>query len=258
MSGDPASSDDKELLGQIDELKARMDRLMKGGTSTSNSALLTDEVKSQAAEPADASPPPLDSSSERTRVRDLLRPDDDEAIEAYPASKGVIPFPETPQSAAEPAEHAPVHSAEPEPSPDLPVDPETAPPIAINVGDDTNEPRSPVESFDQLGDAIQQELARDASVPPLEGRKGPGLASRFGPAEESKSVDTPDTAETQVEDPEIVEESVDAVKDEPTVRLKNLEPKQATRPNVGLVAAIWVGTAIASGAIATLHFTGVI
>jgi len=258
MPGDPASSDDKELISQIDELKARMDRLMKGGTSTSNSALLTDEVKPQTSERADVSPAPVDFAAERTRVRDLLRPEDDEAIEAYSASKGVIPFPDTPPPAAEPAQQAPVHPAEPDPSPDRRVDPDSSRPIAINVGDDANEPRSPVASFGQLGDAIQQELARDASVPPLEGRKGPGLASRFGPVEESKAADIPDTAETDADDPEIVKESVDTVEDEPTARLENPEPKQVDRPNVGLVAAIWVGTAIASGAIAALHFTGLI
>ena len=30
MSGDPANTNDDELLNQIDELKARMDQLMRG------------------------------------------------------------------------------------------------------------------------------------------------------------------------------------------------------------------------------------
>ena len=42
MPEDSARNNDDELLSQIDELKARMDRLMQGGTATSNSALLTD------------------------------------------------------------------------------------------------------------------------------------------------------------------------------------------------------------------------
>ena len=52
MPGDPASRNDDELLSQIDELKARMDRLMRGGTSTSNSALLTDAARAQQTEAA--------------------------------------------------------------------------------------------------------------------------------------------------------------------------------------------------------------
>ena len=72
MPGDAASRDDDELLSQIDELKARMDRLMSGGSSTSKSALLTDEPE--------ATPPPP-PEPDRTRVRDLMDSVDTELIE---------------------------------------------------------------------------------------------------------------------------------------------------------------------------------
>ena len=82
MSGDPTNRNDDELLSQIDELKARMDRLMSGGTSTSNSALLTDEVK-----PESGAPRPglvdqaVDPAPTRTRVRDLIGPAESEVVE---------------------------------------------------------------------------------------------------------------------------------------------------------------------------------
>ncbi|MDJ0925253.1 MAG: hypothetical protein QNJ77_11880 [Acidimicrobiia bacterium] len=267
MPGDPPSRNEDELLSQIDELKARMDRLMKGGTSTSNSALLTDKpvAKPPTAPPASqppAAPPPAPN---RTRVRDLLGPEETEVIETYPGRKEAVPFPEgdTADTAAveqPPAEES-AAAVEPQPEVEPPVAESPAPTDApvIHVEEDTKEPRPQVASFDDLGSAIQKELAKDGSVPPAEDKKGPDLASRFGPVEETVAADT-DTEEAD-DEPEVpeVEDAEEVVEEEPEFvpvdRGDRYRPRRSAR---GKVAAIWAVTAIASGAIATLHFIGVI
>lgn len=252
MSSDPDSKNEEELLSQIDELKARMDRLMSGGTSTSNSALLTDKPEAKAPAEPPVAPPP---GPNRTTVRDLIDNEDTEIIESYPGPKQVVPFP----NGATEEEAVP-------PTPPEPEQGETARPVGgsvIPMEDDSKEVRPRVSSFDDLGDAIQQELARDTSVPPPEIKKGPDLASRFGPPEEPASdVDE----ELPVEEDLVVEEELD---EEPEAELEAEveaeveaveEPEEyyERRGNMGKVAAVWAITAIASGAIAALHFAGII
>ena len=341
MAGDPANGNDENLLNQIDELKARMDRLMRGGTSTSNSALLTDEIDQEAADEA-AETPPADEP-QRTRVRDLIGDDDSEVVEAYPGPKEVVPFPvadddpedspaepaadeapgvdESDDESAEPAEPEdtpepedtaePKDTAEPEdtvepsepedtvePSePEDNVEPSEPEPAAaadfemsedaadegepetsggsdadadeqrsdpaggslISVGGDGPEQRPQVRSFDDLGSAIHNELARDESVPPPTQKKGPGLASRFGPADEPVAPVT-EAGEDSASEDEHGDEGEDAVADEPVTPTPAVTAAEPTgrRSRLGLVVAIWVIVAIASGAIATLHFTGLI
>ncbi len=259
MSSDPDSRNEEELLSQIDELKARMDRLMSGGTSTSNSALLTDKPEAKASAEAPVAPPP---GPNRTTVRDLIGTEDTEVIETYPGRKEAVPFPDD--------------AKQDEALPPPPPEPESAEPAhpvggsVIPLEDDSKEVRPRVSSFDDLGDAIQQELAKDTSVPPPEVKKGPDLASRFGPPEESAPQDVDE--ELPVEDEVVVEEELD---DEPEVEVEveaeveseveaeveaidEPEGAVAGRGNMGKVAAIWAITAIASGAIAALHFAGII
>lgn len=245
MSSDPDAGNNEELLSQIDDLKARMDRLMSGGTSTSNSALLTDKPEAEATDEASVAPPPGPS---RTRVRDLIEGGDTEVIESYPGPKEVVPFPEDEAQEGQPV-------AEPEP-----VD--RAGPVGgsvVPMEEDRTEARPRVSSFDDLGSAIEQELARDDSVPPPDAKRGPDLASRFGPPDEvepasgaqESPVAEPETLEEEDEDePEAdVEAEVEAIESDAPV---------PTRGNLGKVAAIWVITAVASGAIAALHFAGII
>lgn len=249
MPGDPTSRNDDELLSQIDELKARMDRLMRGGSSTSNSALLTDAAKTRQADGI-AEPTPPEIVDERTRVRDLIQPEDTEVIEVYPGPKEVVPFPEV-QDTIETVE-----------APDTPAEAERAQPVGgslINVPDQPTEQRAPVASFDQLGDAIQQELARDESVPPVDAKKGPDLASRFGPDADSVAVEV--RPEAELEEPDVSEEPEEIAEEyyeDSEPEFDDVEGDVPGRPTRGLVGAIWVLTALASGAIAALHFTGVI
>ncbi len=240
MAGDSDSRNEDELLNQIDELKARMDRLMSGGTSTSNSALLTEKTEPKA-EPArnEPQPPP------RTRVRDLIGPQDSEVIEGLGGKKEVVSFPDSGPTPERPDAKPPTSRPEP---------PDRSEPrggSVISVEEDSREARPRVSSFDDIGSAVQEELARDNDVPPAEAKKGPDLASRFGPADE-------DLADRPQEDEEAEPEAVvdDVEEDEET----DDEYIEATDPrsNMGKVAAIWAFTVITSGAIAALHFTGII
>jgi len=256
MAGDPASGNDDELLSQIDELKARMDRLMSGGTSTSNSALLTDDLKSKSkAGSQELVDRPADPAPNRTRVRDLIGPEDVEIVETYPVPKGAVSFPDDRSDESVPDVVVP----DPEPSPAPQTRPTRSAPIGgsvVNVEEDAQEPRPRLATFDDLGSAIQEELAKDGSVPPVDVKKGPDLASRFGSGGDGKSVVKSDQPEEEAlvdvadEDNDLVEEE-DFEADEPIVA-------ESRRGSAGMVAAIWIFTAVASGAIATLHFAGIL
>ncbi len=247
MSGDADDRKDDDLLSQIDELKARMDRLMSGGTSTSNSALLTDAPRASArvveAQPASQPPPP------RTRVGDLLGNSGADSADGGPKREAVA-FPEDSGSGTQrrPADRPDDRP----PSTPPPSKPSSSDGSLIAVDDNRDEPRPKVESFDDLGSAVEQELARDTSVPPAAARKGPDLASRFGPVDEPverpKPVEEASTAAVEDTEPEDVE-VIDELDDE-------FEP--AGRRRIGTVVAIWVVTAVASGGLAVLHFAGVI
>lgn len=260
MPGDPASGNDDELLSQIDELKARMDRLMQGGTSTSNSALLTDEQRPKTSEaPKAAQPAPVDPPVPpgRSRVGDLIKSEDSEIVEVYPGPEAVVPFP-TDQVPERPAVSKPTPVA---PKPKAPANPKPAVDGSlISVDGASPQPRPQASTFDELGNAIQQELANDSSVPP---KKGPDLASRFGSADEAPAAEPsrapkPDPEEI-AEEPIAQEELVAEVEHEEEPEEEVYEDAGPSRRSpVGLVAAIWVVTTLASGAIATLHFTGVI
>jgi hypothetical protein len=121
--------------------------------------------------------------------------------------------------------------------------------------EDQKEPRPKVSSFDDLGSAIEQELAKDDSVPPPEIRKGPDLASRFGPPDEVKPA--PAAQETPVEESTDLNEEDGEEPEAPAEAIESDAPDK-TRGNMGKVAAIWVITAAASGAIAALHLAGII
>ena len=237
MAGDSAGRNEDELLDQIDELKARMDRLMSGGTSTSNSALLTEKTEPKA-EPArnEPQPPP------RTRVRDLIGPQDSEVIESLGGKKEVVSFPDSGPTPERPDAKPPASRPEPQDRP------EPRGGSVISVEEDSREARPRVSSFDDIGSAVQEELARESDVPPVEAKKGPDLASRFGPAED----DPVDPPEDEPE-PEAVVDDVEEEEDEDEY-YEDSDP----RSNMGKVAAIWAFTAITSGAIAALHFTGII
>lgn len=266
MSGDPASNNDDELLSQIDELKARMDRLMRGGTSTSNSALLTESEKAKAAESDRASKDEPAAPPVRSRVRDLIEPYDTEVVEVYPRSKEVVPFP----SDMNPVSPAPQPSSPPKAAPPKP---ESRPPVRpskpavegslISLDESVSEPRPQASTFDELGNAVQQELAKDSSVPPG-AKKGPDLASRFGSVGDSSDSERPPASEPKTLEPVIAD---DADQDEELEEYDEPDDDAADVPSHaadtsrnpgGLVAAIWVFTALVSGAIATLHFTGAI
>jgi len=243
MTGDSASSKDEELLSQIDELKARMDRLMQGGTSTSNSSLLTSPPQ-QAASTVETRPP-AESPPARTRVRDLISPDERESIPDLAAKEEIVAFPEADDS--EPA--APAAATARPMSPPPPSKPPVVRGSLVPTGEDRQvDPRPRVTSFEDLGSAIEEDLARDSSVPPPTERKGPDLASRFGAAEEPVAVEPAPVVETgpAVEDDEGVLDEI----------VEFEEPRE--RSHVGAVVAIWVFTAVTSGTIATLHFSGII
>ncbi len=255
MPGDAARSDDDDLLSQIDELKARMDRLMQGGTSTSNSALLTDPPKATPPSVVESQPTPTPPPP-RTRVRDLIGPKEEDEAGSFPPQREIVSFPNDADSAEErrpvdrPAEERPASP----PPPSKPKQPSVEGSL-ISVDEGREQGRPKVESFDDLGSAVEEELARDASVPPASARRGPDLASRFGP------VDEPEDAAT------VVEEEVDEVEDHEDEEVYEDydevdeyedEPVYEERSHVGAVVAIWAFTAVTSGAIATLHFAGII
>ena len=261
MSGDPANRNDDELLSQIDELKARMDRLMSGGTSTSNSALLTDDLKSKSKAGAqELVDRPADPAPNRTRVRDLIGPEDVEVVETYPTPKDAVSFPDDQRS-----DPAPAVTADPKPEPE--PAPETRPtrsaPIGgsvIGVEGNGLEPRPHVATFDDLGSAIQEELAKDTSVPPVDVKKGPDLASRFGPVDGGEQIangDSPEEADVAdvVDDDD---DDDDDFIDEDEFDEEEVLVGASRRGSAGMVAAVWIAAAVASGAIATLHFTGII
>lgn len=252
MSGDATNSNDDELLSQIDELKARMDRLMRGGTSTSNSALLTDSPRGAGSPVAEgrtapAPPPP------RSRVRDLIGPDDSLPPQQAPEPRTGVPFPE--EEASDESRPADKPTDErPSSAPSSKPKPAATGGSLISVDDDREKPRPQVSSFDELGTALESELERDTSVPPAAERKGPDLASRFVAAvetvveePETEVVEEPDDEVEVDHEPEQLEEPVGL--DEP--------PKTGRRP-VGAVVSIWVFTGVASGTLAALHFSGII
>lgn len=264
----PTDRSDDELLSQIDELKARMDRLMSGGTSTSNSAVLTDQGRAQAAEarrPTPPAPPPA-----RTTVKDLVPPEDREVLEAYPKPSRPVPFPD---ARGEDREADRIVAAPQEPpraeSPSRP-EPDQAPPAparggsVVEVEEQAATGRPQAATFDDLGNVIKEELARDETVPPEEPKRGPGLASRFGGEDEyapPEEVGPPVPDDLQDDDVPAIEPTDEdeaelaEPEDEPTgPRVSHRRERSRT----GTIAAIWVGNAVASGAIATLHFTGVI
>lgn len=267
MSGDPASKNDDELLSQIDELKARMDRLMRGGSSTSNSALLTESDKAKAAESDRVSKDETAAPPVRTRVRDLIESEDTEVVEVYPRSKEVVPFP----ADMNPVSPTPKPSTPPKAAPPKP---ESRPPVRsskpavegslISLDESVSESRPQATTFDELGNAVQQELAKDSSVPPG-AKKGPDLASRFGSVgdgsdSERQPVSEPKTVEPVIADDADQDEAAEVYDYEPDDDAAAVPAYAAdTRRNPGgLVVAIWVFTALVSGAIATLHFTGAI
>jgi hypothetical protein len=254
MPGDPSGRNDEELLSQLDDLRARMDRLMKGGTSTSNSALLTDPPKdaAQTVKPQPSPEPP----PERTRVRDLIGPTDHEVVEAYSGGEDAVAFPdERPDDkdsqGSRPQEERPVNKPR-----SATVDGSL---ISVN-GTLRREPRRQVKSFDDIGSALEEELARDASVPPVESRKGPDLASRFGTADEP--VPTVGEVEQENVEAELPEEpDEDLVEVEVEVEDEDEEglvlPALA-RSRRGALVAIWGFTGVTGGTIAILHFAGVL
>jgi hypothetical protein len=251
MSGDSAGKNDDELLSQIDELKARMDRLMRGGSSTSNSALLTDSERPKPEEPKQPEP----EAETRTKVRDLIDVEDTELVEVYPGPKEVVPFPvgeesspkdRRPQPSAPPA--APVQEPPAKPRP------ATVGGSVISLDDGLPGSRPQVESFDDLGSAVQHEIEKDDSVPPAEAKKGLDLANRFGPVDEQTAVKTPPQPTPQ-EELDASEDDV-VVDDEPEAT--EVTPVSSDRNATGLVAAIWASTAVVSGLIAVLHFAGAI
>ena len=255
MPGDVAPGNDDELLGQIDELKARMDRLMKGGTATSNSALLTDAPSQSAPHTVDpqptATPPPP-----RTPVRDLIGSEEKEVFEGFPVHRDPVPFPEdeSPVGEGRPADR-PAEDRPMSPPPPGKPKPTAVEGSLIAVDDVRSEPRRQVSSFDDLGSAIEEELARDSSVPPPSLKKGPDLASRFGSVEEAAESESVVVPEPQPE----AEDDADEVEDDLEVEEEVQElVSAAPRSHMGALVAIWVFTAVTSGTIATLHFTGII
>jgi hypothetical protein len=251
MPDDASGSNEEELASQIDELRARMDRLMTGGTSTSNSALVTDSPKQTSqtviARPASAPPP------ERSRVRDLIGPSDRELLEGYADAEEVVAFPDDDGTEKASPESRP---AEDRPSPPAPNDRPRAVAVdgsLISVGKGRDDaPRPRVTSFDDLGSAVAEELARDSSVPPVEPKKGPGLASRFGRADEPvASVAEP--MREPAADEDAAEPEVAAI-----LAVDESEASPAAPSRRSALVAIWGFAAVTSGTIAVLHMTGLI
>jgi len=247
MPGDSGNRNEDELLSQIDELKARMDRLMSGGSSTSNSALLTDKPEAKPPTPPPVAPPPAPN---RTRVRDLIDAEETETIEVYSGPDEAVPFLDKQDSPVDGSIRAE------EPSVERPAAKSGS---VISVEAEATEERPQVATFDDLGSAIQQELARDDSIPPAELKKGPDLASRFGPVEGS-AVEPKEEAvdEDEVSDRPDVEDETEVVAEQPEDDFEVSPDIVVRNRSLGKVAAIWAVTAVASGAIATLHFAGII
>jgi hypothetical protein len=252
MPDDPSGRNEEELLSQIDDLRSRMDRLMKGGTSTSNSALLTDAptegIRPVTSEPVPEPPP------ERTRVRDLIGSVDREVVEAYSGNQEAVVFPENHDNTQDDDKTQDVVARRPQ------EDRPAGKPRSASVDGSLisvsatgrNEPRRRVTSFDDIGSAVEEELARDVSVPPAESKKGPDLASRFGPAEDPvPTVVAPerDLEPVQTEDPDVEVAELDP--DEVPVEV-------APRSRRGALVAIWAFTGITAGIIAVLHVAGLL
>ena len=253
MPGDASGSNDDELVSQIDELKARMDRLMKGGSLTSNSALLTDGPKQANTVVPDPGPEP---APERTRVRDLLGPTEQEVLENYPKPEDVVAFPE--EDRGERSQSADRRAEERPPTPPPPSKPRQAiiDGSLISVGDGKVQPRPRVSSFDDIGSAVEKELAKDNSVPPVTPKKGPDLASRFGPAEQKTAGEA--KPEPPVAPPEIPKPEPNSADEVPPPDEPAVVPVAQKRSRRGAIVAIWSFTGLVGATIATLHFTGVI
>jgi len=254
MPGDSSGSNDEELVSQIEQLRARMDRLMKGGTSTSNSALLTDPPK----QPAQTVPshPAVKPPPERSRIRDLIGPAEEEIVQDSASQRDAVAFPEEVSTDRTQRDR----QVDDRPAPRAP----TSKPRQATVdgsliavdGGRSDSSRPTVRSFDDLGSAVEEELARDASVPPLEPKKGPGLASRFGPADEP--VVTPsDQLLEQVAEDEFEAEVLEPVEPAAAEQERRVRVAASRSPR-GALVAIWGFTAITSGTIAVLHFVGAI
>jgi len=251
MPGDESGKNEEELLSQIDDLRERMDRLMKGGTSTSNSALLTDSHR-QTVRTVKPEPAP-----ERRPVRDLIGPADREVVESYTGAQDAVAFPEsdaTDSDGGEAATETVRPHADRPPSAATPLKPDVSGVdgslISVPPGG-RNEGRRPVSSFDDIGSAVEEELARDASVPPAEPKKGPGLASRFGAVDEPVRVaaeSAPDVGERHRHD---VDGEFAEARGDGSVPA---EPRNLG----GAVVAIWAFTGVTGGTIAVLHLAGVI
>jgi hypothetical protein len=244
MPGDPSGRNEEELLSQIDDLRARMDRLMKGGTSTSNSALLTDAPK-EGVRPVISEPVP-EPPPERTRVRDLIGSAEREVVEPYSGNQDAVAFPEKDDNTNDVVTRRPQE--------DRPAGKPRAASVdgsLISVsGTGRNEPRRRVTSFDDIGSAVEEELARDVSVPPAELKKGPDLASRFGPADDpvpAVVAPEPDPEPVQLEEPDAEVARLDS--DATTV-------EALPRSRARALVAIWGFTGITAGTIATLHIAG--
>ena len=82
--------------------------------------------------------------------------------------------------------------------------------------DEHKEERQKVAKFNDIGSAIQHELARDSSIPPAEAKRGPDLASRFGPVDEP-SASAPDVDETVNEDEPEPADAPDEARDDDVV-----------------------------------------
>lgn len=246
MPDDPSGRNEEELLSQIDDLRERMDRLMKGGTSTSNSALLTDAPK-EGIRPVISGPVP-EPPPERTRIRDLIGSVDREVVEPYSGNQEAVAFPEDDYNTQDVVARRP-HEERPAGKPrSASVDGSL---VSVSATG-RNEPRRRVTSFDDIGSAVEEELARDVSVPPAESKKGPGLASRFGPAEDpapTAVAPEPDPEPVQMEDPDV--EIADLDTDEVPVEV-------VPRSRTGALVAIWGFTVITAGTIAVLHLAGLL
>jgi len=244
MPDDPSGRNEEELLSQIDDLRARMDRLMQGGTSTSNSALLTDAPK-EGIRPVVSEPVP-EPPPERTRVRDLIGSVEREVVEAYSGNQDAVAFPENDENTHDVVARRPQEDRPAGKPRTASVDGSL---ISVSATE-RNEPRRRVTSFDDIGSAVEEELARDVSVPPPELKKGPDLASRFGPAE-----DPAHTAVAPEADPEPVQ------LEGPDVEIAELDTDEipvevVPRSHTRALVAIWGFTGITAGTVAILHVAG--
>ena len=207
------------------------------------------------AKPVAQPPPP------RTRVGDLLGSSDSDSSDSGEA-RDKVSFPSAVAStdddrpADRPEDRREDRHVERPPATPPPSKPPAADGSLIAVDEKREEPRPSVASFDDLGSAVEEELARDTSVPPASSRRGPDLASRFGPADEP--ADPPKRVEEKVPDPVDEDEETEEVEDFEEIEELEVSDMRPRKRNVGAVVAIWIFTAVTSGGIAALHFTGII